>query len=108
MLGPVQGPDEAQHVGALKTRHRLAAAQNVHAQRMVGVEQGVKLVEQGLGRIVFVAVHLVEDHLALLGYFALGDRRVLHNVKQQVHGPAVVLHHKAGVKQRVLLARVGV
>ena len=75
---------------------------------MVGVEKCVKLVKERLRRIVFVAVHFVQNHFALFGYLALRDRRVLDDVKEQVHGPAVVLDHEAGIEQGVFLAGVGV
>ena len=75
---------------------------------MVGVEQGVKLVKKRFRRVVFVAVHLVENYFALFGYLALGNRGMLHDVKEQVHGAAVVLDHKACVEQGVFLAGIGV
>ena len=108
VLGPVQGPDEAQHVGALKARHGIAAAQNVHSKRVIRVEQGVEFVKQRFRRIVLVAVHFVENHFALFGNLALRDRGMLDDVKKKVHGAAVVLDHEAGVEQRVFFARIGV
>ena len=72
---------------AAEPSHRLLVAEDVGAQRMVRVQDGLELVENGVAGVVPPSVDLIDDDVALLGDFLLRKGRMEGDVGDQLHRP---------------------
>ena len=83
-------------------------AQNVASQGMPSEYQVLEIIEDELGRIVFVGLYLVDNHLCLLLYLALRKGGVEYNIRQKFEGTAEMLGQESRVNHRFFLVGVGV
>lgn len=83
-------------------------AQNVASQGMPSEYQVLEIIEDELGRVVFVGLYLVDNHLCLLLYLALRKGGVEYNIHQKFEGTAEMLGQESRVNHRLFLVGVSV
>ena len=103
-LGPVPGIEVGEERLARRPLDRRPRAEDVPAERLVGVQQPVVHVPDVALRGVEVDVHLLEDHALLLLDLRVVEARVEQHVRQHVERDVARLRAAAHVVAGQLLA----
>ena len=99
---------EVKRVFAAEVAELVRLSEDVAAQRMVGENQLLEIVENQFGGTVFVALYLVDDDFHLLLDLRLRENAVEDDVRQQFHGPGEMFFQECAVDDRLLLVCIGV
>lgn len=83
-------------------------AQDVASQGMPSEYQVFRIIEDKLGRVVFVGLYLVDNHLRLFLDFALRESGVEYNIRQKLNGTTEMLGQESRVNHCFFLIGVGV
>ena len=83
-------------------------SQNVASQGMPPEYQVLEIIEDEFGRVVFVGLYLVDNHLCLFLDFALRESGVEYNIRQKFKCTAEMLGQESRVNHRLFLIGVGV
>ena len=107
-VGAVGAADEVQQVGGGVLAQAPGVAEDVASEGMSGEEQGLEVIVDEFCRGVVVALYLVDDDLALLLEFLLGEGAVEDDVHEQRQRAPEVLAEEGGVVDGLFLSGVGI
>ena len=108
VLRPVEAAGKGQGVFRAEGLEQFGLAQDVAPQRVAFEDEVLKVIEDKLGRRVFVRLYFVDDDFGLLLYLFLRKGGVEHNVGQQLEGTGKVFGEEGGVDDGFLLVGIGI